>query len=141
MKYIYRVAVAILTLAIGVTISPVRFQRESVACGPHSSNTSYRSSYFIRASKSYTHFDSEALASDAFKKELSEAITIYDISPQVNKEESVLIEQHAVALFYDEGNDDFYVVSFWREGQELHSIGSRSYSHVKELEKQYFAVQ
>lgn len=141
MKYAYRLAVAILTFAIGVTISPVRFHWESVACGPHGSTSTYQSSYFIRASKSYTHFDSEALASDAFKKKLSEAITIYDISPQVNKEESVLIEQHAVALFYDEGRDEFYVVSFWREGQALHGISSRSYSHVKELERQYFAVQ
>jgi len=140
MKYVFRVAVAILTFAIGVTISPIRFHWESVACGMHGSTTTYRSSYFTLTTKSYTQFDSEAEASDAFKKKLSEAITIYDISPQVSKE-GVLIDQHAVGLFYHQGNDDFYVVSFWKEGQGLHRITSRSYNHVKELEKRYFSVQ
>jgi hypothetical protein len=140
MKYVYRLALAILTFAIGVTISPIRFDWESIACGPQGSSTSYRSSYFIHTSKSYIHFDSEAEASEAFKKKLSEAITIYDISPQVNTE-GLLIEQHAVALFYDQGNDDFYVVSFWKEGQGLHRISSRSYTHVKELEKRYLSIQ
>jgi len=139
MKYVLRLAVAILTFAIGVTISPIHFRWRSVACGLRGSTTSYRSSYFILTSKSYIHFDSEAEASDAFKKKLSEAITLYDISPQVSKE-NVLIEQHAIGVFYDQGTEDFYVVSFWKEGQGLHSISSRSYTHVKELEKRYLSV-
>jgi hypothetical protein len=140
MKYVYRLAVAILTFAIGVTISPTRFHWESVACGPRGSSTSYRSLYFVQTSKSYRHFDSEAEASEAFKKKLSEAITLYDISPQVSKE-NVLIEQHAIGLFYDQSSDDFYVVSFWKDGQTLHGIRSRSYNQVKELERRFFFVQ
>ena len=67
------------------------------------------------------------------------AITIYDISPQVS-DEGTVIEQHAIGLFYNQGTDDFYVISFWKEGQGLHSISSRSYTHVKELEKRYLSV-
>ena len=139
MKYLLRLAVAILAFAIGVAISPTHFYWESVACGPRGSTTSYRSSYFIRTSRSYIYYESEAEASEAFKKKLGEAITIYDVSPKVSH--GVLIEQHAVGLFYDQGNDDFYVVSFWRDGQWVHGVSSRSYNHVKDLENQVFAGQ
>ena len=137
MKYLRYLALAILTFVIGVAISPIRFSAEAIGCGPHNSFTSYRSSYFIQTSTSYVSYDSEAEASDAFNKQLSDAVTVYDRSPKVNRE-GVLIEQRAVGLFYSRGNNEYYVISFWRDGRTLNGIGSRSYMHVKEFEKQNF---
>ena len=137
MKYLRYLALAIVTFIIGVAISPIRFSAEGIACGRHNSLESYRSLYFIQTSRSYVTYDSEAEASDAFNKHLSEAVTIYDRSPKVNRE-GVLIEQRAVGLFYDQDNNAYYVISFWRDGRTLTAVGSRSYIHVKEFEKQNF---
>lgn len=137
MKYIRYFAIAIFTFVIGIGISPIRFYVESIACGPHSSSTSYRSSYFIQTSSSYVAYESEAKASDAFNKRLSEALNVIEAKPKVNKE-GVLIEQRAVAVFYNEGNDEYYVVALWREGRMFRRISSSSYTHVMEFEKHDF---
>lgn len=137
MKYVRYLAFAIFTFVIGIAISPIRFYPESIACGMRGSSTSYRSSYFIQTSDSYSEFDCEQHASDAFHETLSAAMTVYDSSPKVNKA-GVLIEQRAIALFYDAGNDEYYVVLFWRDGKTLRRISSRSYTHVKDFEKQNF---
>ena len=130
-------AIAIFTFVVSVGISPIRFYPEMIACGPRGSSTSYRSSYFIQTSKSYTNFATEAAASDAFNQKLARALTVYDRSPKVNKE-GVLIKQRAVYLLYHAGNDEYYVEIMWREGDTLHVIHSRSYTHVKEFEKYTF---
>lgn len=137
MKYLRYLALAIFTFVVGVAISPIRFYPESIACGMRGSSTSYRSSYFMQTADSYYEYDCEQHASDAFDEELSEAMTVYDSSPKVNKE-GVLIEQRALALFYHEGNDEYYVVLFLRDGKTLRRISSRSYTHVKDFEKQNF---
>ena len=130
-------AIAIFTFVVSVGISPIRFYPEMIACGFRSSSTSYRSSYFIQTSKSYVSYNTEAEASNAFNQELTQALTVYDRSPKVNKE-GVLIEQRAVYLLYHAGNDEYYVEIMWREGDTLHWIHSRSYTHVKEFEKYNF---
>jgi hypothetical protein len=140
MKYVRRLALAILTFMIGIAISPIRFYQKSISCGIQGGSKSYQSSYFMRTSRSYVYYESEAEAYAAFKKKLSEAITIYHGSQTVSKD-GAPIDQHAVALFYDQGNDEYYVISFWQDGQWLHSIRSRSYSDVKELENQYLSHQ
>lgn len=137
MKYLRYLAFAMFTFVIGVAISPIRFYPEIIGCGMHGSSTSYRSSYFMQTSDSYYSYDCEQHASDAFHEELSHAMTVYDSSPQFNKE-GELIEQRAVALFYHAGNDEYYVVLFWRDGKTLRRISSRSYTHVKDFEKQNF---
>lgn len=137
MKYLRYPAFAVFTFVIGVAISPIRFYPEMIACGMRGSSTSYRSSYFMQTSDSYYEYDCEQHASDAFHEKLNAAMTVYDSSPKVNKE-GVLIEQRAVALFYREGNDEYYVVLFWRDGKTLRSISSRSYTHVKDFEKKNF---
>ena len=137
MKYIRYFAIAIFTFVIGVGISPIRFYVESIACGPHNSSTSYRSSYFMQTSSSYFAYDSESEASDAFNGRLSKALNVIEVKPKVNKK-GVLIEQRAVAVFYHEKNDEYYVVAFWREGRVFHRVSSRSYTHVMELEKHDF---
>ena len=137
MKYISRLALAIFTFVIGVAISPIRFYPEAIACGPHNSYTSYRSSYFIQTSTSYVSYDSEQEASDAFNEGLEEAVELIEVKPRVNKE-GVLIQQHAVGKFYNRGTDEYYFISFWREGRTVNRIGSRSYIHVKDFEKQKF---
>src|SRR6185369_16683694 len=125
MKYVCYVALAIFTFAVGVGISPIRFYAESIACGPHSSGTSFRSSYFIQTSKSYVTYDTEDKAREAFAEELSQALTVYDRSPKVNHE-GVLIEQRAVYQIYHPVNDEYYVEILWREGRTVHCIHSRS---------------
>ena len=137
MKYIRYVAIAIFTFAVGVGISPIRFYVESIACGPHSSGTSFRSSYFIQTSKSYVTYETEDRARDAFDEELSQALTIYDRSPKVNSE-GKLIEQRAVYQIYHPVNDEYYVEVLWRDGRTVHCIHSRSYTHVMEFEKRNF---
>ena len=137
MKYLVYVAIAILTFAIGLGISPIRFYAESIACGPRSSSTAYRSSYFMQTSFSYIEYESEEEAIDAFNEQLKKAIKVIDLSPKVNKR-GVLIEQRAVGIFYNESTDEYYVQLFWRDEKILYFISSRSYTHVKEFEKQNF---
>ena len=137
MKYLLYLALAIFTFAIGVGISPIRFYFESVACGPRNYSRSFRSSYFMQTSDSHTSYDSEQEATDAFNKKLSNALRVYDTSPKVNKK-GVLIKQRALALFYHQGNDEYYIVSFWTEGKTFRRISSRSYAHVKDYEKHNF---
>ena len=137
MKYLCYVALAIFTFAVGVGISPIRFYPEMIACGLNNSSTSYRSSYFMQTSKSYVTYDTEEKARDAFNEELSQALTVYDVSPKVNSE-GVLIGQRAVYQIYHPVNDEYYVEIMWREGRTLHWIHSRSYTHVIAFEKQNF---
>jgi len=137
MKYVCYVALAIFTFAIGVGISPIRFYSEWIACGRNNSSTSYRSSYFMQTTRSYVTYDTEDEARAAFSKELSEALTVYDVSPKVNSE-GKLIEQRAVYLTYHPVNDEYYVQVMWREGRTLNWIHSRSYTHVMEFEKRNF---
>jgi hypothetical protein len=137
MKYVRYLAFAVFTFVFGVAISPIRFYNEYIACGPRGSSSGFRSSYFIQTTSSYINYDSDAEASDAFKKKLSQALEVFDLSPKVNNK-GVLIEQRAVALFYHQGNDEYYVVCFWRDGHTLRSISSRSYTHVREFEKRNF---
>jgi hypothetical protein len=137
MKYVVYVAIAIFTFAVSVGISPIRFYPEMIACGRTGSSTSYRSSYFMQTTKSHVSFDTEKDAGDAFDTELTQALTVYDRSPKVNKE-GVLIEQRAVYVLYHPGNDEYYVEIMWREKDTLHFIHSRSYMHLKEFEKYDF---
>jgi len=137
MKYVRRLALAIVTFVIGVAISPIRFDVESIACGSHNSGTSFRSSYFMQTSSSYVGYKSEQKASDAFNEELNEAVEVIELKPKVNKE-GVLIEQRAIGKFYNKGTNEFYVMLFWRQGRSVRRISSRSYIHVKDFERQNF---
>lgn len=137
MKYLVYIAIAIVTFAIGLGIAPIRFYAESIACGPRNSSTAYRSSYFMRTSFSYVDYESEEEATNAFNERLKQAIKVIDLSPKVNKR-GVLIEQRAVGVFYNEGTEKYYVQAFWREKTTLYFISSRSYTHVKEFERQNF---
>lgn len=137
MKYVRRLAFAIFTFVIGVAISPIRFYVESYGCGIKSSYTSYRSSYFMQTSSGCVVYESDQEASDAFVQRLNEAVKVFEVKPKVNKK-GVLIEQRAVAKFYDEGTDEYYVVWFWREERGICMILSRSYTHVMDFAKQKF---
>jgi hypothetical protein len=135
MKYNGYLLLCAFTFAIGVSISPIRFTSESIACGSRNSSTSYRSSYLIQTTAGFVHYDSEAEASDAFNQKLSEAVEVYDRAPKVNQK-GELIDQRAVALFYHAGTGEYCVHAFWREGTYVRSIISRSYIHVTQFEKQ-----
>src|SRR5262245_58860771 len=137
MKYVRRLALTIFTFVIGVTISPIRFYVESIGCGLHSSSTSFRSSYFMQTSSHYVGYDSEQEARDAFNEAINEAVEGIELKPKVTKE-GILIEQRAIGKFYNKGTDEFYVMSFWREGRSVRMVTSRSYIHVKEFERQNF---
>ena len=136
MKNCRYVALAVFTFAIGVAMSPIRFYPESIACGL-GSTTGYRSSLLIQTSRSHLPYKSEAEARRAFDDELSQALTIYDRSPKMNKQ-GVLIEQRAVYLTYDPVNDEYCWEIMWLDGTTLNGIHSRSYTHVMEFERQYF---
>lgn len=137
MKYVRRVALAIFTFVIGVAISPIHYYVESIGCGPRSSFTSYRSSYFMQTSTGYVSYESEQEATEAYNEGLKKAVEVIEIKPRVNKE-GVLIEQRAIGKFYNEGTGEFYFGLFWREGRTVHKIISRSYMHVIDFEKQNY---
>ena len=137
MKYLAYLAIAIFTFAIGLGIAPIRFYSESISCGPRNSSTAYRSSYFVDTFFSYVDYESEQEALDAFNERLRQAIKVIDLSPKVNKR-GVLIEQRAVGVFYNQDAEKYYVQAFWRDKTTLYFITSRSYTHVKEFERQNF---
>jgi hypothetical protein len=137
MKYLRYLAITIFTFVVGVGISPIRFYAFMTACGPQNSSTTYRSSYFVQTSFGYVEYASEGIASAVFNQRLKEAIHVVDVKPKINRE-GMLIEQRAVALFFDHRNREYYAASFWRDGAILHSIHSRSFVHVLDFEKQNF---
>jgi hypothetical protein len=137
MRYVRYVAIAVFTFVIGMAISPIRFYGESIACGPHNSTTVFRSSYFIQTSFSHVAHPSDLEASEAFNQQLKEAVRIIEVSPKVNKD-GVLIEQRAVAVFYNAGTGEYYASVFWRDGRMVHGVFSRSLTHVLDFEKQNF---
>jgi hypothetical protein len=137
MKYLSYLALASFTFVIGVAISPIRFYHESISCGFGNSSSSYRSSYFMQTSESYIRYNTEDEARKAFNDKLSQALTVYDRSPKVNKR-GLLIDQRAVYLTYHPVNDEYYVKIIWLEGTTLNTIVSRSYSHVMDFERQNF---
>lgn len=138
MKYLSYVALAIFTFAVGVGISPIRFYPEMIACGPHNSSTSYRSSYFMQTSKSYVTYDTEAEARVVFDEEVNHALKVYEVSGKVN--DAGLFEQRAVYQIYHPGNDEYYVEIMRRDGRTITWIHSRSYTHVMEFERQNFGT-
>jgi hypothetical protein len=46
--------------------------------------------------------------------------------------------QRAVAVFFDADANQYYASVFWTDCQFIGSIGSTSYLHAIEFEKQYF---
>ena len=137
MRYLRYLAVTILTFVFGVGISPIHFYFESVACGSRNSTWTYRSSYFVQTSFGNVVYDSEETASEAFNQRLNRAIKVVNRAPKVNKQ-GLLIEQRALALFFDAGNKEYYAAAIWTEGRVLRSIHSSSFVHVMEFEKQNF---
>lgn len=136
MKYLCYMAISIFTFAVGVGISPIRFYRESIACG-RGSSVAYRSSYFVQTSFGNLDYDSKAEASEAFHERLMKAIHVADIAPKVNKD-GVLIEQRMIALFFDHSTNEYYAAVVWVDGRFMYSIHSTSFKHVMEYEKQNF---
>jgi hypothetical protein len=135
MKYIRRFGVAIVTFVIGVAISPIHFFGESIACGLHSSSTSYRSSYFIQVSNGYREFDSAEEAEEAFNQRLSRAAQVVEVGPKVDKDGTVT-GRRAVTMYYFPQESRYFTKIFWTHGRYLYSISSGSALHASEFEKQ-----
>lgn len=135
MTYLRYLATAVLTFVFGVGISPIRFYTESIACGPNNSTQTYQSSYFVQTSFGYIGYDSEDQAREAFNRRLNKAIKIVNRTPRMNKQ-GVLIQQRALALFYDAENKEYYTAAIWIEGKMIRSIHSTSFVHVMNFEEQ-----
>jgi hypothetical protein len=141
MTYLRGPIVALLAFVIGVAISPPRFYMESSACGRvidgggGFSIKNYRSTYLVQVSSAVSAYDSTKKANQAFDDRLAQAVRVIDHAPQINKDN---IGQRAVAVFFDADANQYYASVFWTDCQFIGSIGSTSYLHAIEFEKQYF---
>jgi hypothetical protein len=140
MKHIRRLSVALLTFVLGVALSPMHFYVESIACGSHSSGTSFRSTYFIRVSRGYQKFDSPEKADEAFNKKLSGAVEVFEVGPQLDKDGTV-VGRRAVIMYYFPEESRYFTRVFWTNGRYLWSISSGSAQHVREFEKRMLAEE
>lgn len=139
MKYVRRLGIALLTFALGVGVSPIRFDVEGRGCekvvdGGGFSITSYRSSYFVNLLSVYEAYFSREEANAIFDERLSKAAKVIEVGPKFNREGAV-VGRRAIALFYSKELSGPYVEIFWIKGCLLHSIRSTSTMHVREFEK------
>ena len=139
MKHIRRLGVALLTFIFGVALSPMHFYVEMIACGPHNSGTSFRSTYSIQVTHGYQKFDSPEEADEAFDKKLSQAAEVFEIGPKINKDGT--IGRRAVTMYYFPEESRYFTRVFWTNGRYLRSISSGSAQHVREFEKQVLAEE
>jgi len=141
MKLVLRFSLALLTFVLGVAISPIRFYVEGWGCGKVADGgggygiTSYSSSYFVKLWSASGAYVSPEKADAVFNERLSQAVTVIETGPKVNKNGAV-IGRRAMAIFYSPQLRQNYTEIFWTDGRILHYIGSTSTMHVKDFERQ-----
>lgn len=139
MKQVRRLVIALLTFALGVAVSPIRFDVEGMGAGRvidggGFSITSYRSSYFVNLLSIYEAYVSAEHANAIFDIRLRKAAKVIEVGPKFNREGAV-VGRRAMALFNSTESSGPYTEIFWTEGCLLHSISSTSSLHVREFEK------
>lgn len=137
MKYVRRLGITLLTFALGVAISPIRFDVEGMGCGRvidgggEFSITSYTSSYFVKLLSAHEGYVSSEKANKVFDEHLSKAAKIIEVGPKINRE-GMVVGRRAMALFYSPELSCHYTETLWTDGRILHYIFSTSGIHVRE---------
>ena len=140
MKHLRGLVVAVLAFVIGVAVTPIRFQAESLACGRiidgggGFSATSYTSSYAVPLSFAHFDYSSPEKANAAFDEYVREAVRVIETTPNPNKL-GVVVGRRAVTIWYNPETNKSIASVFWTSGSTLHSIGSLSLLHAIEFEK------
>ena len=141
MKHVRRLGIALLTFALGVAVSPIRFDVEGMGCGKLIDGgggfgiTSYSSSYFVKLWFVQSAYASPEKADAVFDQHVSQAVNVIELGPKMNRE-GFVIGRRAMAIFYSPQLSENYTEIIWTDGRFLHYIASTSTLHVKEFEKQ-----
>jgi len=139
MKRVRVLVVALLAFGIGVALTPIRFQAESIACGRvidggGFSATAYTSSYSVRLSFAHNNYSSKEKANEVFDHCVREAIRVVETTPNLNKR-GIPVGRRAVTISYNPETNQSYASVFWTDGRALHFIESPSLLHAIEFEK------
>jgi hypothetical protein len=132
---------ALLTLVIGVVISPIHFYCEAIACGRMKeggggfSVSLYRSSYFVHVSFAHYSYASEEKATEAFGESVRDAIQVLDVGPKFNRRGEI-VGRRAVVIARNPRTIYPLAVLFWTDGKVIHSVASTSLLHVMQFERQ-----
>ena len=138
-RYLLRVFTAVLTFAIGVVISPIRFTPEILAHGTVTDGggayavARYKSSYFVNLWRSSEVYDTPEKADQVFQDRLQRAVKVLERAPKFNEGGAKV--GRAVAIFYSREHGEQYACVLWTEGRVLIEVYSSSLLHVLDFEK------
>lgn len=134
--------VSLVTLAVGVLISPVRFSEDLVACGyvpdggGSASVTRFTSTYFEKLWFSHETYPGAEKSREVFGERLAGAVRVLERTPKYDRGGRTVGER-AVAVFPGKESGGQYFGALWTDGNTLHSIHSTSLSHVLQFERDH----
>jgi hypothetical protein len=130
----------LLSLVLGVFISPIKFHLEGMGRGKlwdgggYFGIQSYTSTYFIKLSFFSGQYPSPEKANEAFAETVMSAVKIIDLGHKYNRHGNKVGER-AVAILLDPESNEQYASVFWTDGRILCSVDSSSLTHVLQFEK------
>lgn len=140
MRHLLRLLVALLTFAIGVAVSPIRFELVGMACGKMIDGgggfgmRSYRSSDNVELYFASGGYDSTEKTNEVFDQRVAGAVQVLELTPKLDaagKEAG----RRAVVILIDKETNQQYATVFWTDNRSIVSINSPSLWHVLEFEK------
>jgi len=132
-KRIVYILVAAITFIFGVVISPIHFRCYSIACGPHGSSSSFKSSYLLNLVHSESYYDSTEGANAALQAELKRADLVIEQTALFNPRGEKMGSRAVIRSRRNDGERYFAVV--WNKEKVLHKISCSSLAHVLAFEK------
>ena len=140
MRYLRGPLVALLAFAIGVAVSPVRFELERMACGKMIDGgggfgiRAYRSSDNVELYFASGGYASTEKTNEVFDRQVREAVQVLELTPKLdaNGKEA---GRRAVVIRVDKETNEKYASVFWTDDWRIVSIDSLSLWHVLEFEK------
>ena len=143
-RLLFRTSTAVvsvlLTFAIGVAISPIRFRLDLIAHGKvldgggRFVEERFTSSYFIKLWFSSAGYASPEKADQVFRDTLKGAVRVIERTPKLDCH-GHMVGERAVVILMDREHRQEYATVFWTEGGILRSVESSSLTHVLEFEK------
>jgi hypothetical protein len=131
---------ALLTFALGVVLSPMRFHVDFLAHGyvldggGGFSITGFTSSYFVKVFFVHRGYPTADKANQVFEDEVRNAAKVIERTPKFDSNGDKIGER-ALAILLNPENKKQYASVFWTDGRIVTSIDSTSLTHVLEFEK------
>jgi hypothetical protein len=140
MRHLLRLLVAVLAFAIGVAVSPIRFELKGMGCGKMIDGgggfgiRTYRSSDNVELYFASGGYASTEKTNEVFDRQVGEATQVLELTPKLdaNGKEA---GRRAVVIFLDKETNENYASVIWTDGWRIVSIDSPSLWHVLEFEK------